>query len=1640
MGSVQERAIMTTEASNRNIEEALRTIQSHFAVAMGEAAAVEAACSSLQQELDRCPDPILIVRTHQQLLPLISERRGPVANILFHFLEAEAGRRNDSLDILTGLLQTRDDTLRLHTVHIIADLTAQRKIAPSLGLVSALASAVEQDKSPLQENRALVLIGEILRRMPPEELPGIGERTGGDPIETLFLAGSPLHVRCLAARVLDAIEPKMSAERLARAVGAAAGEFLAPFTERTRATHLDIVEFAPDPGAPLPALPSLIEARTMLGQELLAGVIAELGWAQISLGVKVIPVAARSFAGSYPFLLRPSEAAMVEKLMPSRKLWNRFLIIAHGGKPEDKSKTSAVDTIQRFRRYNVVHAEALNDFLEVAPLTPVRVRRLLHRVDHIVEDFIALFGSATDEAARLPGIYQKMRASIEAGIAGLKDDSLLPPDVTQFVEMFEDPHTVEEVRTLHGLKRYLHQRGLLYAFRLFRAGGATNRTVALMVAAPGEPLQTNRSISYLDFEPDTGGGNMARPPFAVQIAAEAFARHMLYGRKSFPTLQILNYGNEIQVYIGFRNHPAFVRMDFSPPLRGGMIDLEYFAVSQYEMDRHPDLSLQAIQRLFQKTEYHVRKDGFRLHARYDRERAFDFGDINEKAKTLFAMSPYLMDVDWAIASLDYPEPVRRVIADAWSEFFLAWGVLPGEEVLTSDKRKILKDRIQTANGVQEIPWEGTGEYRDLFSGKPPLDLLELFRTVLAARGLDRVIRWYPADNRQPTQLSLERYILQPLREAIARGEAIESSEGLHAASPDTFVQDHEADRFCRILAEGGEPLRKAARMASLAAAVDRHLQFQTTGSIQGYAVQRAPLYLRGQRIGLAVLRNRDGQAVLALPAIEGVLYRVRKDGGSLEDRGEHDEAGLIRHLRRDNYLSTGFQLHGKVDEDAVNGLPGEFLVPNPRSAPPPLEGEKIIHGAAVSPGRASGLARFANRTLTPADYEDAIFIAPFIQPEDAPYIERSAGVVSTSGGILSDAGLVPLSLQRPAVIMSSRWSRDEAGLPVLQYNLPVYQEESAEVCGYRVVRRTRYSESEETLREGDLIVVNAEDATVMVLGHDPDTIGFHKELSRLHQAVDQGRPPGSMQQLEDLLLRTISATLARHAVEEILLLAEPLPTAELSARERLLRTLLANPRSGAMAREIAYRSVTKLARRHDLLCRDLLEALPGIRNVFEPLFLRLQILQWRRLLQQAAELLRDCGLPEPAIEQPDIDGPIRRRLSEQLAKMERRITTEPGWAQEHMKHEIALIQQVLGKGAQQAPSEQPAPGYLSKQNILTAEDGGIELRRLIGRKAAHIAEVSRVLGAERVPRWFAISNHCFQTVLQMPAAREASPDRTVGQAIDHILSKSDLQPSRKSAEIRNLWESIALPKMIEDEILDAYHSLFEASEGQSPVVMRSSTYREDREQSPFPRQFGTFLFVQGDQAVLQHVKLAWAGLWNDRALQMRAMLGDSSNCGGGIIIQKAVRSRVSGIVFTVNPVSGKLQEMSINVGLGLGQGIVSGAVDVDHIQVIKTRDMESPLQCHYHVGDKREQIVFDQETGWGTRKAECVYHQRFRPALEYAELCDVVQLASTLELAFREPLDIEFAIQDRSLFILQVRPIAVFHSRLHDTLLHFPLA
>ncbi|RSN13997.1 phosphoenolpyruvate synthase [Nonomuraea sp. WAC 01424] len=230
------------------------------------------------------------------------------------------------------------------------------------------------------------------------------------------------------------------------------------------------------------------------------------------------------------------------------------------------------------------------------------------------------------------------------------------------------------------------------------------------------------------------------------------------------------------------------------------------------------------------------------------------------------------------------------------------------------------------------------------------------------------------------------------------------------------------------------------------------------------------------------------------------------------------------------------------------------------------------------------------------------------------------------------------------------------------------------------------------------------------------------------------------------------------------------------------------------------------------------------------------------------------------------------------------------------------------------------------------------------------------------------------------------------------------------------------PAVARKHILDATipaalaRAVVEALPG-GPVAVRSSATAEDLPYASFAGQQDTFLNVVGPEAVLDAVRRCWASLWTDRAVAYRESNGiDHRTVSLAVVVQRMVESRTAGVMFTANPVTGRRRQAVIDAAPGLGESVVSGAVNPDHFVV----DPDSGPVLERRPGDKL--LAVRPVPGGG------VVHERAaasgEPCLTDGELRELAALGARVEELYGAPQDLEWAFdQAGKLWLTQARPI-----------------
>jgi len=304
---------------------------------------------------------------------------------------------------------------------------------------------------------------------------------------------------------------------------------------------------------------------------------------------------------------------------------------------------------------------------------------------------------------------------------------------------------------------------------------------------------------------------------------------------------------------------------------------------------------------------------------------------------------------------------------------------------------------------------------------------------------------------------------------------------------------------------------------------------------------------------------------------------------------------------------------------------------------------------------------------------------------------------------------------------------------------------------------------------------------------------------------------------------------------------------------------------------------------------------------------------------------------------------------------------------------------------------------------------------LVGGKGANLGEMARA--GFPVPPGFIVTSDAYFYFIEQTGLKEKIAEILKGLDVDDT---EDLE--RRTAEIRRLIESTPMLPELAVEIKNAYARLAElvgSSVFRDPpfVAVRSSATAEDLPEASFAGQQATFIYVKGPDAVIEHVKKCWASLFTARATYYRAKKGfDHMKVGLAAVVQKMVDSEVSGIMFTAHPVTGE-QKIIIEAGWGQGEAIVSGAVTPDRYIV----DKNSFQILEKKVSEQKVMIVRGPDGG--SREVEVPPEMRAKQKLPDDKIVALAKIGVKIEEHYGHPQDIEWAMENGKLYILQSRNI-----------------
>jgi len=299
---------------------------------------------------------------------------------------------------------------------------------------------------------------------------------------------------------------------------------------------------------------------------------------------------------------------------------------------------------------------------------------------------------------------------------------------------------------------------------------------------------------------------------------------------------------------------------------------------------------------------------------------------------------------------------------------------------------------------------------------------------------------------------------------------------------------------------------------------------------------------------------------------------------------------------------------------------------------------------------------------------------------------------------------------------------------------------------------------------------------------------------------------------------------------------------------------------------------------------------------------------------------------------------------------------------------------------------------------------------LVGGKGANLGEMYSI--GLPVPNGFVVTSSAYEYVIEHNALQPV---------IKEIIRQSDVNNQKElekaSIKIQRLIHTADIPSDLVKQIFDFYKNL-KRGDSAPLVAVRSSATAEDLPDASFAGQQESYLDIKGESNLIQAIRHAWGSLWGARAIFYRATKGyDHFKVALAVPVQLMIQSEVSGVVFSVNPVSRNKNQIVVEAVWGLGDYMVQGVVNPDHY-IVNKKDFT------IHSRSFVPQTIMEvRNHPSGVKKVDVPKTKINQRKLTDDEVIAVAKLSAKVHQHYFFPQDSEFAVESGKIYLVQTRPI-----------------
>ncbi len=293
---------------------------------------------------------------------------------------------------------------------------------------------------------------------------------------------------------------------------------------------------------------------------------------------------------------------------------------------------------------------------------------------------------------------------------------------------------------------------------------------------------------------------------------------------------------------------------------------------------------------------------------------------------------------------------------------------------------------------------------------------------------------------------------------------------------------------------------------------------------------------------------------------------------------------------------------------------------------------------------------------------------------------------------------------------------------------------------------------------------------------------------------------------------------------------------------------------------------------------------------------------------------------------------------------------------------------------------------------------------IAGGKGASLGEMTRA--GIPVPPGYVILADAFDRFLH-----EAELKTEIEAELNKVNYDNVASVERASETLHDLIHDARFPKDLEEEILSAFDEL-----GSEFVAVRSSATAEDSSTASWAGELESYLNTTRE-VFLGNVKKCWASLFTPRAIVYRNEKGmRNTHVSVAVVVQKMVQSEVSGISFTVHPVTRDHNQMIVEACWGLGEMIVGGMVTPDSYII----DKLAKSIIEKYQSDQDEMLVRGPS---GNVKKAVPNEKHGQHKLSNEQILEIAAICQRIESHYGFPSDIEWGMEAGTFYIVQSRPI-----------------